>query len=121
MAVPAKKTKAFADKFVISHLRKTTTGVIEVGGVDKDSNHHYIPWDGWNNPAKGVIAKKLAEMGISKDRYAKYGHSRAMTVEEIMDSAIGELVRIPVPDQHNRQKMWLFKNIKRNWNESTNN
>ena len=54
--------------------------------------------NGWGKNAKSVIIKSLIGVGISKVRYAKYGHSTAMTVEEILDSAIGELVRVPIPD-----------------------
>ena len=46
MSAVVKKNKTFAQKFVITHLRKTANGAVEIGGVDKDGNHQYIEWMG---------------------------------------------------------------------------
>ena len=65
---------------------------ISVGGTDKDDVFEYVDWSGWTDPAKIVIKHSLEAKGLCKDRYVKYANANPMSIEEVLESAIGELV-----------------------------
>ena len=93
------KNKAFADKFTITDLKKVNDKV-HLGGKHDEGEFQWIPWDGFNNYAKGSIKTQLEISGISLERYVRYGAADETAITSILrgDSANSNLIRILLPD-----------------------
>lgn len=91
------KSKSYAERFVISHLKKVD-GKVHFGGSYNDDPFEYISYDGFTNPGKSVMKNKLIQQGISYERYEKYGGNETITIDMLLNSSIGDLIRIPLSD-----------------------